>query len=73
MFAERLPHGFRGALQIAAFVSLVVSAALLARVSRPRRSEADPGRETSTAARSESSRMAPPRAGRRPEVATRER
>jgi hypothetical protein len=73
VFAERLPYGLRGALQITAFVSLVVSAALLAQVSRPSQSEADPGRETSTAARSESSPMAPPRARRRPEVATRKR
>ena len=65
VFAERLPHGFRGALQIAAFVSLVVSAALLARVSTPSQGKAT--------ARSESSPMAPPRARRRPEVAARER
>jgi len=34
VFDERLPHGTRGTLQIAAFASLVVSAAFLARATR---------------------------------------
>jgi hypothetical protein len=41
VFGERLPHGSRGPLQIAAFVSLIVSAALLAQVSTPSRHHAD--------------------------------
>jgi hypothetical protein len=45
VFAERLPGGFRGALQVAAFVSLVVGAALLAQVSTPSRSRTDRRRE----------------------------
>lgn len=36
LFEEELPHGAKGALQIAAFASLVVSAAFLARTTRPR-------------------------------------
>jgi hypothetical protein len=35
VFGEQLPHGARGALQIAAFASLVVSAAFLARATIP--------------------------------------
>jgi hypothetical protein len=34
VFGEQLPHGAKGTLQLAAFASLVVSAALLARVTR---------------------------------------
>lgn len=45
VFAERLPHGFRGTLQIAAFVSLVVSAALLAQVATPSQRPRDRGHE----------------------------
>jgi hypothetical protein len=35
VFGEQLPNGFKGALQLAAFASLVVSAAFLARVQPP--------------------------------------
>jgi hypothetical protein len=35
VFGEQLPHGAKGTLQLAAFASLVVSAAFLARVTRP--------------------------------------
>jgi hypothetical protein len=39
VFGEELPHGTKGTLQIAAFASLVVSAAFLARVAAPAAAE----------------------------------
>ena len=43
VFGEQLPEGTKGALQVAAFASLVVSAAFLTRVRRPTAAEPVPG------------------------------
>jgi hypothetical protein len=50
VFDERLPHGTRGTLQIAAFASLVVSAAFLARATR-----GQPGADDSESPRADTS------------------
>jgi hypothetical protein len=45
VFGEELPHGAKGTLQLAAFASLVVSAAFLARVPAPTAGVSEHGQE----------------------------
>jgi hypothetical protein len=65
VFDEQLPHGFRGALQIAAFASLLVSAAFLARATRG----SIGGRDAEIPGREELRRDGGPDAHRGPAVA----
>jgi len=45
VFGEELPGGGRGVLQVAAFASLIVSAAFLARVPEPTAASTERGRD----------------------------